>query len=72
MSTSVTGGWRLALRLARPAVIIDINGYVAPDDGQRGLFYFPVTQFRASDSTTSTPYPDDTARNDLREPAATP
>jgi serine protease len=29
-------------------VIIDVNGYFAPDDGTgRGLFYFPVTQCRA-------------------------
>src|SRR6185503_18065248 len=43
--------------------IIDINGYYAPDDGQKGLFYFPVTQCRASDSTvTGGPYPNDTAR----------
>lgn len=33
--------------------IIDINGYYAPDDGQNGLFYYPVTQCRASDSTVN-------------------
>lgn len=31
-------------------VIVDINGYFAPDDGANGLFYFPVTQCRVSDS----------------------
>ncbi|MBL8227125.1 MAG: DUF11 domain-containing protein [Bryobacterales bacterium] len=30
--------------------IVDINGYFAPDDGANGLFYFPVTQCRVSDS----------------------
>jgi hypothetical protein len=50
--------------------LIDINGYYAPDDGQRGLFYFPVTQCRASDSTVSGgPYPDDTTRT-INIPAA--
>ncbi|MBL8215751.1 MAG: VCBS repeat-containing protein [Bryobacterales bacterium] len=34
-------------------VLMDINGYFAPDDGQNGLYYFPVTQCRASDSTVS-------------------
>jgi hypothetical protein len=33
--------------------LIDINGYYAPDDGSMGLFYFPITQCRASDSTVS-------------------
>ncbi len=33
--------------------IIDINGYYAPDDGQNGLYYYPVTQCRANDSTVS-------------------
>ena len=43
--------------------IIDINGYYAPDDGANGMFYFPVTQCRASDSTASGgPYADDTTR----------
>jgi len=43
--------------------IVDINGYYAPDDGQNGLFYYPVTQCRASDSTVSGgAYPDDTVR----------
>jgi len=39
--------------------IIDINGYYAPDDGVNGLFYFPVTQCRAADSTA---YADDSTR----------
>lgn len=44
-------------------LIVDINGYFAADDGQNGLFYYPVTQCRASDSNVSLgPYPDDTAR----------
>jgi uncharacterized repeat protein (TIGR01451 family) len=30
--------------------IADINGYFAPDDGANGLYYFPVTQCRVSDS----------------------
>jgi hypothetical protein len=30
--------------------IVDINGYFAPDNGQ-GLYYFPLTQCRAQDST---------------------
>ncbi|MFN7934547.1 MAG: hypothetical protein U0R19_14545 [Bryobacteraceae bacterium] len=44
-------------------VLIDINGYYAADDGQKGLYYFPVTQCRASDSRVSGGiYADDTAR----------
>lgn len=44
--------------------IIDINGYYAPDDGVNGLFYFPVTQCRASDSTVSGgAYADDTTKS---------
>jgi hypothetical protein len=32
-------------------VILDVNGYFAPDDGTgRGLYYFPVTQCRAVDT----------------------
>jgi hypothetical protein len=31
-------------------LLIDINGYFARDDSQTGLFYFPITQCRASDS----------------------
>ncbi|MBI4905769.1 MAG: hypothetical protein HY820_19200 [Acidobacteria bacterium] len=43
--------------------LVDINGYYAADDGQRGLFYFPVKQCRASDSTlTGGPYADETSR----------
>jgi hypothetical protein len=38
--------------------LVDINGYFAPDNGQ-GLYYFPVTQCRAQDSTL---YADDTTR----------
>ncbi|MCC6367718.1 MAG: hypothetical protein IT165_29700 [Bryobacterales bacterium] len=49
--------------------LIDINGYYAPDNGQ-GLFYFPVTQCRASDSTVSGgAYPDNTSRT-INIPAA--
>lgn len=32
-------------------LLIDINGYFAPDDGQNGLLYFPVTQCRLSDTS---------------------
>ncbi|MBI4905997.1 MAG: hypothetical protein HY820_20355 [Acidobacteria bacterium] len=35
-------------------IIIDINGYFGPDNGA-GLYYFPVTQCRASD-TRATPF----------------
>jgi hypothetical protein len=46
----------------RTDFIVDINGYFAPDNGQ-GLYYFPVTQCRANDSTvTSGIYPDDSTR----------
>jgi hypothetical protein len=45
--------------------VIDINGYYAPDDGQQGLFYFPVTQCRAADSTSGSAYGDETARTIL-------
>jgi hypothetical protein len=31
--------------------LMDINGYFAPDDGQNGLYYYPVTQCRVSDTT---------------------
>ncbi len=34
-------------------LIIDITGYFAPDDSQNGLLYFPVTQCRASDTTSA-------------------
>ncbi|MBI4907015.1 MAG: BACON domain-containing protein [Acidobacteria bacterium] len=44
-------------------LVLDINGYFAPDDGRSGLFYFPVTQCRVSDSTSGAgAFPDDTAR----------
>lgn len=33
--------------------LVDINGYFAPDDGVNGLFYYPITQCRASDSLTN-------------------
>lgn len=33
--------------------LVDINGYFAPDDGQNGLFYFPVVQCRAVDTTSA-------------------
>jgi len=43
--------------------LVDINGYFAPDNGQSGLYYFPVRQCRASDSTvTGGAYPDDSTR----------
>lgn len=46
----------------RTDFIVDINGYFAPDNGQ-GLYYFPVTQCRANDSTvTGGIYPDDSTR----------
>ena len=35
-------------------MIVDINGYFAPDNGTTGLFYFPVTQCRLSNSTDTT------------------
>ncbi|MFN7938727.1 MAG: hypothetical protein U0R19_35685 [Bryobacteraceae bacterium] len=38
--------------------LIDITGYFAADDGQKGLDYFPVTQCRAAGATF---YPNDTA-----------
>lgn len=52
--------------------LIDINGFYAPDDGTgRGLYYFPVTQCRAIDSTVSGgPFADDTART-INVPATT-
>lgn len=34
----------------RSDVIVDINGYFAPDDGVNGLYYFPVTQCRVADT----------------------
>lgn len=36
----------------RADFLVDINGYYAADNG-RGLFYYPVTQCRASDSAAS-------------------
>lgn len=51
--------------------LVDINGYFAPDDGNRGLFYYPVTQCRVSDSTASGgTHGDDTTRT-IHIPAAT-
>ncbi|MBL8209220.1 MAG: Ig-like domain repeat protein [Bryobacterales bacterium] len=43
-------------------VLVDINGYYAPDDGRNGLYYFAVTQCRASDSTAGAPFANETAR----------
>src|SRR5262249_17941145 len=40
----------------RTDLILDINGYFAPDDGVTGLYYHPVTQCRAS-STLDGAYP---------------
>lgn len=34
----------------RTDVLVDITGYFAPDDGQNGLFYYPVRQCRAVDT----------------------
>lgn len=34
----------------RSDLLVDINGYFAPDDGANGLYYYPVTQCRVSDS----------------------
>src|SRR5262249_4236837 len=34
----------------RTDVLVDINGYFAPDDGVNGLYYYPVTQCRVADS----------------------
>jgi hypothetical protein len=34
-------------------LVVDINGYFAPDDGVNGLYYYPVTQCRISDTSTS-------------------
>ncbi|MBI4906163.1 MAG: hypothetical protein HY820_21190 [Acidobacteria bacterium] len=43
--------------------LMDINGYLAPDDGVNGQLYFPVTQCRINDSTISgSPFPDATTR----------
>lgn len=33
--------------------LVDINGYYAPDDGVSGLYYFPVPQCRAADTTSA-------------------
>ncbi|MCC6393904.1 MAG: hypothetical protein IT167_25120 [Bryobacterales bacterium] len=33
--------------------LVDINGYFAADDGKTGLYYFPVTQCRAVDTTNA-------------------
>jgi hypothetical protein len=51
-------------------LIIDINGYFAPDDGVNGLFYFPLNQCRAVNTTSASIEPglgapiigDDTSR----------
>ncbi|MBI4905112.1 MAG: BACON domain-containing protein [Acidobacteria bacterium] len=37
----------------RTDFLVDINGYYAPDDGVNGLLYFPVSQCRAADTTSS-------------------
>lgn len=43
--------------------LVDINGYYAPDNGTTGLYYYPITQCRASDTSISGgPYAADTAR----------
>jgi hypothetical protein len=43
--------------------LVDINGYYAADNGSTGLYYFPVTQCRANDSTVSGgAYPNDSVR----------
>jgi hypothetical protein len=38
----------------RTDFLVDINGYFAPDDGVNGLFYYPVPQCRAADTTSTT------------------
>lgn len=38
----------------RTDVIVDINGYFAPDDGINGLYFFPVRQCRFADTTDFT------------------
>ncbi|MBI4910382.1 MAG: BACON domain-containing protein [Acidobacteria bacterium] len=50
---------------ARTDFLVDISGYFAPDNGQ-GLYYFPVTQCRAQDSTS---YADDST-NTINIPSA--
>jgi hypothetical protein len=35
----------------RTDVIVDINGYFAPDDGVNGLYFYPLVQCRIADST---------------------
>jgi subtilisin family serine protease len=53
----------------RTDFIVDINGYFAPDNGQ-GLYYYPVVQCRANDSTVSGGiYQDNTTRT-INIPAA--
>lgn len=36
----------------RTDLILDINGYFAPDDGVNGLYYYPLVQCRVADSTS--------------------
>jgi hypothetical protein len=36
----------------RTDMIVDINGYFAPDDGVNGLFYYPLVQCRVADSSS--------------------
>jgi hypothetical protein len=34
-------------------VVVDINGYFAPDDGKTGLYYFPTNPCRVVDTTSA-------------------
>ncbi|MBL8217152.1 MAG: hypothetical protein JNK87_40905 [Bryobacterales bacterium] len=43
-------------------LLIDINGYFAPDNGTTGLYYYPQSPCIVLDTTTSTPLLDETAR----------
>jgi hypothetical protein len=51
-----TGGSIDVFAYDRTDVLIDINGYSASDDGKNGLFYYPIRQCLAAD-TTNAAYP---------------
>jgi len=54
-------------------VIVDINGYYAPDDGVNGLYYYPVRQCRVANTTEANgPFGGPIYENESRRTVAIP
>jgi len=57
-----TGGALDVFAFNNTDLLIDINGYFAPDNGTTGLYYYPQSPCVVLDTTGSTPLLDETAR----------